>query len=173
MNIHPIFVHFPIAFLTMYSIMEILQFKKLRDSHTWNNIKAFLVIIGTGLSFLALQTGELAEGIIGRSRLVETHSTFATISTWFFIIMAIVYFIHIINNEFTQLKDWCWNTKYIRTIWRVLSKITDIIFFYWGMFIALGIMGLVLITITGALGGAIVYGPTADPVVSFIYNLFL
>jgi len=34
------------------------------------------------------------------------------------------------------------------------------------------LIGAVCLTITGALGGAMVYGPTSDPFVSFIYTLF-
>lgn len=36
----------------------------------------------------------------------------------------------------------------------------------------LALIGLIAITMTGALGGAIVYGPNVDPVVKFVYSLF-
>ena len=36
----------------------------------------------------------------------------------------------------------------------------------------IALVGIVVITITGALGGAIVYGPEVDPIVSVIYHLF-
>ena len=35
----------------------------------------------------------------------------------------------------------------------------------------LALLGLIAITITGGLGGAIVYGKDVDPIVSFIYKL--
>jgi hypothetical protein len=152
--------------------MEILQFKKLRDSQVWNIIKSTLVVIGTLSSFVALQTGEMAEGIAGRSRLVETHSTIATIAVWFFVVVAIIHLVHIVNTEFAQAKDWCWNTRYVRSVWSIVSRISDFIFKYWWILILVGIIGLVLISIVGALGGAIVYGPDADPAVSLIYHLF-
>jgi hypothetical protein len=31
---------------------------------------------------------------------------------------------------------------------------------------------MILVTIVGALGGALVYGPEVDPVVSVVYHLF-
>ncbi|KKR31417.1 MAG: hypothetical protein UT65_C0027G0012 [Parcubacteria group bacterium GW2011_GWF2_39_8b] len=34
------------------------------------------------------------------------------------------------------------------------------------------LLGLALITITGALGGAVAFGPDVDPLVSFIYHTF-
>ena len=172
MNIHPIFVHFPIALFTIYAVMEILQFKVLRESRVWNIIKAVFVILGTLTSFLALQTGDGAEHIMGHTSLVETHSNFAGISVWLFAAISIIYIVRMINTESATIKDWCWNTKYVRNIWNILSRITDFLFKYWGILVVIGIIGLVLITITGSLGGAIVYGPDADPVVSFIYHLF-
>ena len=36
----------------------------------------------------------------------------------------------------------------------------------------MALLALVGMTVTGALGAAIVYGPTADPFVTFIYHLF-
>jgi uncharacterized membrane protein len=143
--------------------MEILQFKKLRESHAWSIVKSVFVILGTLTSFLALQTGESAEHAIGRSKVIEMHSNFATVATWLFGIMAVIYFVRIINNEFADIKDWCWNTKYIRDIWSILSKITDAIFKYWWILMIVGIIGLALISIVGGLGGAIVYGPNVYP----------
>ncbi len=36
----------------------------------------------------------------------------------------------------------------------------------------LALIGIVGITITGTLGGAMVHGPEVDPFVSFVYHLF-
>lgn len=170
MNIHPLFVHFPVALLSIYSIMELLQFKKLRESHSWNIVKAVFVILGSLTSFLAIQTGELAEQAFGNSELVSVHSQMGELVGWFFGILAFIYLIRTINREFETIKNWLWNAKYIRNVWMVLSKITDILFKQWWIFIILGLMGLWIISVTGALGGAIVYGPDADPFVSFVYN---
>jgi len=37
------------------------------------------------------------------------------------------------------------------------------------LIVPLALLGLVSVTITGALGGSLVYGPDADPLVSFLY----
>ena len=39
--------------------------------------------------------------------------------------------------------------------------------------VLVGLAGLALITITGALGGAIVRGPDVDPVARFVYNMII
>ena len=35
MNVHPLLIHFPIALLTVYVVMECLRFKKLLAEHSW------------------------------------------------------------------------------------------------------------------------------------------
>jgi uncharacterized membrane protein len=172
MNIHPIFVHFPIALLTLYSIMEILQFKALRNSRVWKIIKATFLVLGTLGSFAALITGEAAEELLGGNALIEKHSAYGTLSAIVFAVIAVVYSIRLINTENATLKDWFWNTRYVRTAWEVLSRISDFIMDRWYILFVIGIIGLVLISITGALGGAIAYGPDADPFVSVVYHLF-
>lgn len=170
MDIHPIFVHFPIALLTIYAIAELIRFRKLINTIYWFYVKAILVIVGTLSAFLALNTGEGAEDSVSRSLrpLVEMHSSFASVSTWIFGIIAIIYLISWINkSEFNQRIQVSsignqWN-KVVVIVNRILNS---------SFIILLALIGLVLITITGGLGGAIVYGPDIDPIVNFIYHLF-
>ena len=56
-------------------------------------------------------------------------------------------------------------------IWNWLVAVQTLLFKPWLLFL-LGLAVLIAITITGSLGGALVYGPEIDPVVSFIYHLF-
>ncbi len=170
MNIHPIFVHFPIALMTVYAIAELIRFKKLTQTAYWFYVKAILVIAGTLSAFLALNTGEGAEDLIDRSLrpLMNMHATFASASTWIFGIMSVLYLISWISrSEFSQKISaskvgWVWDKK---VFWanRILNS---------SLMIILALAGLIAITITGALGGAIVYGPEVDPIVSSIYHLF-
>jgi len=175
MNIHPLFVHFPIALLVVYSIMELIHTQRLNHSDTYASIKGFLVIVGTLAAYVTLSTGELAEGLLLANRpelakLVETHSAFAGASTAIFSILAISYVIKFfMDSTYAQApvlasgplsRVWgamLWYSRAIRE--NVLGQM-------------LALAGIICITITGALGAAIVYGPDADPIVSFIYGLF-
>ncbi len=125
MNIHPLFVHFPIALLTLYALFEIFipikirAFKLLKKENTvfykwlidpvWNSIKAFLVIAGTLIAFPTLQTGELAEEVFRDAatspelfhqsqvaQLIEVHSTFANITVGIFAVLAVAYIVRIV-----------------------------------------------------------------------------
>lgn len=190
MNLHPLFVHFPIALLVLYALIEIglplkvriyrmLKWEKapwfpLMLSPVWNSIKAFLVIAGTLFSFPTLQTGEVAEHIYREQalspesfaqstigKLIEMHSTFATLSVILFSVLAVGYVAYVlmqIQLSNSTLKTVC---IYVQKI--VLHPVVAIM---------LSLAGLFAITITGALGGAIAHGPTTDPVVEMIYNWF-
>lgn len=172
MNIHPIFVHFPIALLTVYAVLELIRFEKITDQAYYFYVKACLLIIGILTSSLALQTGEMAEDAVSRElhNLVEMHSTFANISTWIFAVLAVVYAVSWISK--TE-----YNQKLIEgglsKIWNLLLMIANKIMNNSFIMIILALLGLLAITMTGALGGAIVYGPDVDPIVSFFYNLVM
>src|SRR5574343_414907 len=103
MNIHPIFVHFPIALLTVYAVLELIRFNKITNQIYWFYVKASILFTGTIGAFVSLSTGEMAEESVVKElqSLVEVHSTFATISTWIFAFIGIVYMIMWINKT-----DW-------------------------------------------------------------------
>lgn len=166
MNVHPIFVHFPIAFLTIYALIEIVPVSKLQSKDSIFYIKFFLVVIGWIFSLIASSTGEIAEHIIGDSRLVEIHASFATATEIIFGIIAIWYVFRFLEKEAIQI-------PYIETKIRPVLSFMIRISRKVGVIIPiLACTGLVFVTITGSLGGAIVYGPNVDPIVQFIYNLF-
>lgn len=197
MNLHPIFVHFPIALLTLYAVLEIaiplkIKFYKLCKwdrpetsprlaklyqlliTPVWNYIKAFLVIVGTVLALPTLQTGEWAEekfmsyatdyisfvqSEIGQ--LIELHSTFATATVIIFSILAIAYLLRLLPLL----------ASLPQSVQAVSTKIQNIVL---NAYVAplLALLGIIAITITGALGGAIAHGPDTDPVVQMIYSFF-
>lgn len=174
MNIHPIFVHFPIALLTIYAFMEIIRIKKLNDLPYYFYIKASFLIIGTLTSFLALWTGGMAEDAMGNqgNKLIEMHSTFAVISVWIFVILALAYLNSWIQKSPLNAKILQIKNETILKIWNLKVKIANKILSS-PISIILALIGLTTITITGALGGAIVYGQYVDPIVKFIYNLVM
>ncbi len=171
MNIHPILVHFPIALLTIYALMEMIQYKKLKNTDYWFNSKATLVIIGTIFAYLSLSTGELGISLYARSYLplINLHELIATTTTYIFSFISLIYLFSLINKIELKLKiikliskKWWVNTVNFSNY--VLNKNIIIV--------SLAVLGLIAILITGGLGGAIVYGPNVDPIVNFIYHLF-
>ena len=159
-NVHPLFVHFPIALLTLYSVLELIRFRIIRRQQYWFYIKAVLVIIGAASAWVAAYFGGIAEHMVtDRSirPLIEMHSNWATITIAIYSILGVAYLIG-------------WAEK-IGISWRPLSKLKWLIIetpFVW----ILSTAGLIALLITGALGGSLVYGPSNDPVTNFIYHLF-
>mgnify|MGYP000951285919 CR=1 FL=1 len=172
MDIHPIIVHFPIALLAVYSVMELVRAHKLLAEKSWYYIKSAFLILGTLGAFAALSTGENAEHINRPAqKIVEMHQVFASASTWIFSILSILYLVGILENI---LGDKLQTSKYeiIRKIWNIKLRIRNKLFKP-VFLIPLAILGLVAIMTTGALGGAMVYGSSADPFVEFVYKILI
>lgn len=171
MNIHPILVHFPIAFMTIYAIAELIRYKKISDQAYWFYVKATLVIVGTLGAFLSLQTGEIAEELYPKSfnSLIELHANFANISTYIFGFIAIIYLTKWISHSDFQSRL---SVSIIGKWWSMLVNFSNFVLNNTFIMMSLSLVGLITISITGALGGAIVYGPEVDPIVGFIYGLF-
>lgn len=174
MNIHPIVVHFPIALLTLYAICELIRFKKFTTRHYWFHVKAILIIAGLVSAQLALLTGEAVEHMFdkidaGKKAIVPIHAFFAEATFSIFLILAIAYLSLWIEYDAPKTLL----TKYPRLVtpWKNLLKISKWII-ETPASLALAFVGIVGVTITGALGGAMVHGPEVDPFVSFIYHLF-
>ena len=165
MNIHPLFVHFPIGILVLYTAFEILRFKIITKRPWYFEIKAVLSIIGTLAAYATASTGELAEDILrisspDKMALVEIHSMYAVVTITIFSILAGSY-----------LFEWLKKAGQVKIITKILflNKLSYFIQKYSPL---IAIVGLVSITITGGLGASIVYGPDVDPFVTFIYSRF-
>jgi len=169
MNLHPIFVHFPITLFTIYSLMELVKFKKITTLPYWFYIKALLVILGTAGAYTTLLSGELIEEMFEESSsLVEIHSSLAKITTFLFTFITLLYILSWFQKgNFGFVKNLRNNL-----LWIYLLKLQKFILNTW-LIILLAFIGLLLITITGALGGIIVFGPDTDPLTKFIYELLI
>lgn len=169
MDIHPIVVHFPIALLTVYTLFEVARFPALVRQEWYLPVKAVLLLIGVAGSVAALQTGEVAEqAFIGTPtmRIVEMHAFFANLTTYVYVLLAVVYAVQWAEQAGGERRvppfaQWPWSV--LRAIARVFGRT--------GMLVLLSVVGCALLTITGALGGAMVYGPEVDPIVSFVYHM--
>lgn len=169
MNVHPILVHFPIALLTLYAVFEYMRFKRLRALREWTYIKALFLFLGFGGALAAAVTGNLAEDLYrGESAVIRLHKAFAYFTIWIFGLICLVYAV-VVAERF-------WGEK-IRA-----SSYGS----WWGVIGAVGtrmsagpitvffaLVGFVLLLITGALGGIMVYGPDVDIFTRIVARIIL
>jgi uncharacterized membrane protein len=169
MNIHPIIIHFPIALLTLYSGMECVRLHVLQQKLWWIPLKRFLLIIGTVGGFFSLFTGESASAVYQQTStmpLVELHAAFAQLSILIYAILSLREIIGIAQEE-QWLKRFPSTQSFVSALHHTIQR-----FFRTPLVILLSLIAFIALSITGALGGAIVYGPDVDPIVSFFYHLF-
>ena len=167
MNVHPLIVHFPIACLVLYSLLEIGTVCFPRRAEKRKNTKLFLLFVGTLGTRAALQSGEVASDLYGGgSRLIETHEDFAEKTYSVYGILSIHYLIWLL-----LLTDWV--QKMVPTA--VVTHIQTIITWKYMKYIValIAIIGMTLLSITGALWWAIAHGPDTDPVARIVYDLFV
>ncbi|MEK7649833.1 MAG: DUF2231 domain-containing protein [Patescibacteria group bacterium] len=176
MNVHPIFVHFPVALLTLYTLMEFVGLKRLTQHPAWFYVKAFLLIVGTASSFVARETGEMIEDQFRggpQTKLLEMHALWADITVIFFSVLSILYLAAFIRRDLmqTSIIGRVVALPVISSLFNLVARIYDL-FANSALMMIFALLGLVTITIVGGLGGALTYGPNVDPVVKFIYDLF-
>jgi len=167
MNIHPLFVHFPIGLLVAYAVLEILPLARWYPQAPWDAIKTVLVLFGSLGAVVASGTGEIAEKLLNDEtlhELIETHSAFAAASTFFFGVLAFSYFVRWISQHHHIFEGRLRSLSFIDSIAIVIAKRPITLLFTSA--------GLIAISITGALGAAIVYGPDADFLVTIVYSFF-
>lgn len=178
MNLHPVLVHFPIALLSLYTLIEIARFKKVTQHSSWFYLKAVLSITGVVGAFTAVAFGDTAVHAV-RSGLVLTqvadpmgvirlHENLAKLGTALFVLPAAGYTV-VWLNQFNFINYLPGN--FLKSIWKFGTRIQQIIT-ETSLVIIIAIIGLVVITIAAALGGSIVYGPDNDPFVRIIYHIF-
>lgn len=175
MNIHPFFVHFPIALLAVYSLLEISGyfFSMVRRQVWVFPVKAFLLFTGVLAALIALATGSIAEDLIEgttRSYIFEVHSPFAAMTTLLYVVLAAAYLNRVFdrNGWFDRITA---TNRFLAWGWNIKKRLAHLILDTWFLPV-LALLALVGILVTGALGAAIVYGPDIDPAVSFVYYLF-
>lgn len=176
MNIHPLFVHFPIGLLVVYSVLEIGAYclPALRRQAWAFPVKAFLLFVGVLAAIAALITGGMAGKNIAETdpffAVVKVHATFALATTALYLALSSAYLVRVFDvngwgdriagiNRFFM---WSWDLK--KRFWYFVLDTP--------LLPLIALLALVGISITGGLGASMVYGPDTDPFVSFIYSLF-
>lgn len=163
-NLHPIFVHFPIALLFLYSIIKILPCERWFPNVAWKHIERALLLVGVFGAFAALATGDTAEHLFHPNRrLVDAHSTFAAAATWMYGALLIGEFLAVVNPKILPKISSSALRAFLSGLERFLCNrvFSKIVAF----------LALVAITVTGVLGGAMVYGATADPMAGIVLKL--
>lgn len=145
MNIHPAFVHFPIALLMLWAVIELMPLVRLWPSVAWDSIKKFLLGAGTVSVIPTIATGLIAAGgitgITGNV-LLQFH-------------MGAAFSVLIIAVLASTL------TFFVTEEWGIPGSREIAIK-------ALALLEIVALFIVGALGAAMVYGFEVDPIVNFI-----
>lgn len=133
-QLHPKIIHFPIAFLLVYLVLEILGavFKKDFFSKA-AHLFLFFGVLG---ALAAVLTGNQAEDAFKEwnkttSSILETHSTYANITLWYFTALLVIRTFLVLRKKFGNL------FKYL--------------------FCLLGIVGAYYIYQTGEQGGEMVF----------------
>ena len=176
MNIHPLFVHFPIGLLAVYSILELATGVSscIRKQAWLFSVKAFLLFVGALGAFAALFTGGLAEDLIRHTNpnafILKVHAPAAGITTALYLVLCAAYLVRIFDT-----KGWgdriVGTNRFLGSLWSLKKRFWYTILNSW-LLPLIALLAFVGLTVTGALGAAIVYGPNADPLVAFVYHLF-
>jgi uncharacterized membrane protein len=170
MNLHPIVVHFPIALLIVYAVIEVVSFFLPKRSEKLYMTKIICLWVWVIWSFFALQSGEIAQDIHWKSDLIHTHEQRAEKSHIMYMILAIYYLVKIVFEE----KIWGnYRVRYLQDYFATVS-----IFFHarWVQLLVMliSIIGVLVLTIVGALGWAISRGTwVGDPVSDWAVNTFV
>ncbi len=168
-QLHPVIVHFPIGLLTLYAVLELLPFRITWTDPKWIFAKRVLLFFGALAVIVAATTGEARGGEnIEPGTALAMHELLATITKIIFTVLAGAHAVIATTRSVTRLvskREWTY------VIWKIVERISKFITLR-PVIVVGALAGLISITLTGALGGGMVYGPDADPMVSMVYKIF-
>lgn len=121
------------------------------------------MVLGSGASLLTYLAGRAIEADFA-GPVVELHSRFAVTTIVTYGVLAASYLIAWIKRDFYE------TTKKIG-LWLRVTELNQRIFVS-PVVVILSFVGLILITITGALGGILAFGPDTDPMTQIANQLF-
>ena len=167
-NIHPIIVHFPIAFLFLYSLIILLPVQKWFKNISWKTSEQLLLMTGTLGIFVAKASGSLAQQITQPNRqLSEMHELFANATTWFYLILLIIEFSPMIISYIRKKKNL---SQKIKPLIKLLQRVYKLLNKNW-IINTSALLGVISLFLTGLLGGVMVYGISADPLAPFVLRI--
>ncbi|MBA2682597.1 MAG: hypothetical protein H0U76_29915 [Ktedonobacteraceae bacterium] len=158
-EIHPIIVHFPIALLLVGVLLDFLALF-LRRAHLVAAASWCLSFGSLGL-VAAYLSGNLVEDHVNRAlagNILEMHKTFALITVLTFGLLFVLRILwlspHILSFLSPAMPLAARARKYIDTSMPILGSNSRLLI---GLYLLLSVGGVVLLSITGYLGGSMVY----------------
>lgn len=167
MKIHPLFVHFPIALLIVYSLLEIITAIWPKYTEKLQTTKIICLWLWLAGAFVALQTWEFDQHtskILLYRNILHWHSNLASATTTIYGILTAIYIWQRANTQYA-------NNIYVIKYQNIISQIISIIYKY-RLLLILSIVWLILVSIVWWLGGILAYGPDIDPITQFLYGIF-
>lgn len=172
MNFHILLVHFPIALLTVYAALELLQLVWFRQWEGMSHAKRAMLWIGAAAIIPTLVAGWVIHEPYERalSELLGAHMLFASLTAIIFIYLALCYAVVAVRRNYKDtLQRLCAGMPALCTVVHIIADASL------GRFVVqcIAAAGFVCLLITGALGGALAHGRDVDPIVTIIYNLIV
>ncbi len=165
-NYHLLIVHFPIVFAMMYGLVEVISFFKKEKSTFLHQVAGWITLLGTASILLAQQTGEIIEHAGAWSKeqkaMIEIHSGLSNVLLTIFIIALAGYVV-----DFFVANKEKYLPKLSEKLFRILLWKQKIISSQTLRFF-LGVASVLTVTALGAMGGAIAFGCSVDPVAQFL-----
>lgn len=116
---HPLFVHLPVAVLLLSSVF--IVFGVIVSNKFMTKMGSVLLIIGTIGAWLAVYTGNMADGIVSRQlcdpTVLKSHENAAYLLSWLFTGASLM----VIVNHFWTLKSWIIKVTQLFTIVLLLA----------------------------------------------------
>lgn len=169
MDTHPLLVHFPIGLLVLYAILVIAPTERWYPKTSWESVKLVLSMTGALGAVAAIITGFLAAGLqtgAFAQQVIRVHEPMAIASALIFALMAGSHLVRWIAQNHPNLSG------RPDGVFASLRRAADLISKR-AVAVPLAVLGLALITITGALGGVLVYGVNVDPFAKLVYSIFI
>lgn len=165
MDLHPLVVHFPIAMLFVWSVIEIVRPQKWIPAVSWGSVQVVMLGVGFFGALAALITGDIAaEGL--QNEIVDVHETVAQITTFIYAVFVVDMALPFVLRVLVRILPEGLYAMCVRVA-RIVESIMQRSFVR-----RMGaLLGVIFLTLTGMLGGAMVYGPNADPLTPYVLTL--
>ncbi|HET8886415.1 MAG TPA: DUF2231 domain-containing protein [Salinimicrobium sp.] len=105
---HPLSVHFPIALLLVAFLFKLISLKFKKE--VWTQGGSILLLLGIIGIWIAIYTGNLADGIVSRTicdpTILKDHENLAYLTAWLFTAAGVLDFLVFLKLFFINSKMW-------------------------------------------------------------------